>query len=396
MSSTPAGATDVIELDVAVVGAGPAGAVAALELAAGDGGLRVGLLEKALPPRYKTCGGGVLRRAAARLALPLWTAIERECRTAELHHHGPRLQFGCRRSEPIVNMVMRDRFDYLLTAAAESAGAELFAEAEVQEVMQTAGHVILGTSGGRFRARFVIAADGVNSAIARLTGRARLREVVAALECEVTPQPAVMERFTDAARFDFGLVPAGYGWVFPKADHLSVGVLTTRRGGASLPESYRQYCEAVGIGMPVREERHGYMIPCRPRPGLFDLPRVLFAGDAAGLADPVLAEGITSAIVSGQLAARAVLEAGLDERLVQRRYRAALEDEILREWRVARVLSRVLYDCPRLRAALFSRHGQRLCELMVRVAMGETSYRAAVQRPKSYLRLLIGYPERRN
>jgi flavin-dependent dehydrogenase len=130
------------------------------------------------------------------------------------------------------------------------------------------------------------------------------------------------------------------------------------------------------------------MIPCRPRQRLFDLPRVLFTGDAAGLADPVTAEGITAAILSGQLAARAITAANLDPTSVQRQYRKTLESALLADLRVARWLARLLYDRPRWCALLLSRHGQGMSELMTRIVTGETTYRAAVRRPGHYLRLL--------
>src|ERR1043165_10263952 len=109
--------------------------------------------------------------------------------------------------------------------------------------------------------------------------------------------------------------------MFPKRDHLSIGVGTTKRGAAHLPECYRRYLELLGIGTPLREERHGYLIPCRPREGMFAVPRVLFAGDAAGLADPVTAEGITAGILSGQLAARAILNGKFSDSVVKQIYR---------------------------------------------------------------------------
>ncbi|HVS54456.1 MAG TPA: geranylgeranyl reductase family protein [Opitutaceae bacterium] len=375
-----------IELDVAVVGAGPAGASAALAL--GGCGLRVGLIEKANPPRYKTCGGGVLRRAIALLPIDVGAAIERECHTAELVHHAPNLRFLCERERPVVSMVMRDRFDHLIATAAIDAGARLFAKRTVLDVQPGERDVRLATSAGEFRARFVIAADGVNSIVARKTGRPELRGVVPAFECEVTLAPEAMAPFMRTARFDFGLVPAGYGWVFPKRAHLSIGVGTTRRGAANLPAQYRRYLDALGIGAPLREERHGYMIPCRPRAELFGARRVLFAGDAAGLADPVTAEGITAGILSGQLAARAILAGEFDEAAVKRAYRRALEEKLLAELRVARWLAWILYDCPRLNAALLTRHGQGMSELMTRIVTGETTYRAVLRRPGNYLKLL--------
>lgn len=387
-NAAPAAAEKLVELDVAIVGAGPAGAAAALAL--GGRGLRIGIVEKAVPPRYKTCGGGVLLRAAALLPLDIRGAVERECHAAELVHHAPGLRFVCRRKRPIISMVMRDRFDHLLTSAAERSGARLFAGTTVLDVVTATDHVRLVTSAGEMRARFVIAADGAASIVARKTGQPELRGIVPAFEAEVSLAPEAMEPFRQTARFDFGFVPAGYAWVFPKRDHLSIGVLTTKRGAANLPDYYRRYLDHLGIGVPLKEERHGYIIPCRPRDGMFGALRVLFVGDAAGLADPVTAEGITAGILSGQLAARAILEGNFDEQAVKRRYRETLQEKLLRDLRVARWLAYVLYDCPRLRAGLLSRHGQRLSELITQIVTGETTYTAAISRPGNYLKLLSG------
>ncbi|MDO8541447.1 MAG: geranylgeranyl reductase family protein [Opitutaceae bacterium] len=375
-----------VEFDVAIVGAGPAGAAAALEF--GGRGVRVAIIEKAVPPRYKTCGGGVLRRAMSLLPVDVREAIERECLVAELVHHSPNLRFECRRSQPIVSMVMRDRFDHVLVTAAQHQGAQLFAGTTVTDVTFTRDRVRLATNAGEINARFVIAADGVNSIVARKTGRPALRGVVPALECEVTLVDHAMVPFMVAARFDFGLVPAGYGWVFPKRNHLSIGVGTTHRGAANLPQHYQRYLEQLGISDIRHEERHGYMIPCRPRARMFEVPRVLFAGDAAGLADPVTAEGITGGILSGQLAARAILAADFDDEAVRRMYQKTLDAALLSELRIARWLAWVVFDCPRLRAALFNRHGQRMSELMTQIVTGETSYSAAVRRPGHYWKLL--------
>lgn len=375
-----------LELDVAIVGAGPAGGAAALALA--GRGLRVGIIEKAVPPRYKTCGGGVLRRAVDLLPVDIRESVDRECHAAELVHHQPDLRFVCRRDRPIISMVMRDRFDHLLTTAAQRAGGvELLSGTAVADVALDGGRVKITTSRGEIHARYVIAADGANSVVARCTGRPALRNVVPALECEVTLAPEEMEPLMQTARFDFGFVPAGYGWVFPKRNHLSIGVGTTRRGAANLPEEYQRYLRRLGIGRPLREERHGYLIPCRPRDDMFSAPRVLFVGDAAGFADPVTAEGITGGIVSGQLAARAILEGDFDEDAVKRFFRGGMEDGLLAELRVARRLAWLLYDCPRLNAALLSCYGDLMSEAMTRIVTGESTYRAIVGRPRNYLRL---------
>jgi flavin-dependent dehydrogenase len=302
-------------------------------------------------------------------------------------HHAPALRFLCRRNQPIISMVMRDRFDHLLTAAAQKGGAELFAGTTVNEVRGSGEYVDLRTNVGLFRARWVIAADGANSLIARQTGAAELRNLVPALECEVTLADEQMALLRQTARFDFGFVPAGYAWVFPKRDHLSIGVLTTKRGAAHLPEEYRRYLDHLGIRQPLHEDRRGYIIPCRPRARMFDTSRLLFVGDAAGLVDPVTAEGITAGILSGQLAARAIVDGRGEERAVKRIYRETLGEKLLGELRIARALAHVLYDCPKLRGSLLSRHGQRLSELITQIVTGETTYSAAVKRPANYLKL---------
>jgi geranylgeranyl reductase family protein len=390
--TTPARATTSNDsnpsFDVIVVGAGPGGGAAALELA--GHGLRIAVIEKANPPRYKTCGGGVLWRAVKLLPVDIRAVVERECQVAELVHHAPNLRFVCRREHPVVSMVMRDRFDHLLLSASQKRGdVRVLSGTTITDVTTGPDDVRLTAANGEWRAKFVIAADGVNSVVARKTGRPALRGVVPALEAEVEYAPDVMAGWMESARFDFGLVPAGYGWVFPKRAHLSIGVGTTRRGAANLPDFYRRYVERLAIGTPLHEERHGYMIPCRPRDGLFAVPRVLFVGDAAGLADPVTAEGITAGILSGQLAARAILAGAGEAARVQRAYRLSLNDRLLADLRIARWLAWLLYERPRWCAALLSHHGAGMSELMTRIVCGETTYRAAVRRPGHYLRLLM-------
>jgi geranylgeranyl reductase family protein len=375
-----------MNFDVVVVGAGPAGSSAALVLA--EAGFRVALLEKALLPRYKTCGGGLLGRALKLLPFEVGPVVERECFGAELHHHDPTLQFSTHRNRPVVTMVMRDQFDHLLTTSAQNAGVQLISGVALLDLKEDVDSIELRTTGGVFKARFVIGADGAQSVVARKCGLPDLRHVIPAIESEVTVDEAQFDRFRDEARFDFGLTPYGYGWVFSKREHLSVGVLTTRRGSCNLNDEYARYLAKIGLS-PIKEERHGYMIPLSPREKLVGGRRVLLVGDAAGFADPVTAEGISNAISSGRLAAEAIVNEGMNETAVSRQYLDRLQTTLLPELRVARVLACVLYDFPRVRSSLFARHGQRLSDLLTRIVMGEVTYSEAVSRPKNYLELLF-------
>src|SRR5258707_7947779 len=212
--------------DVAVMGGGPAGSTAARVLS--TNGIRVVVIEKAVIPRYKTCGGGIVGRAIQALPFSLDRTLQHSCFTVDLNCLDAGLHFTSNRNDPIISMVMRDEFDAMLLARASDAGADLLPACVVNDVRQDSDGVKLTTDRGEFVARFLIAADGAMSGIARKAGWSERLHVVPALEYEVYVDEELMQQYYRRARFDFGVVPNGYAWVFPKNDHLSIGVLTVK------------------------------------------------------------------------------------------------------------------------------------------------------------------------
>lgn len=371
--------------DVIVVGSGPAGSSAALRLA--QAGLSVAVLEKAGLPRYKTCGGGIIGRALQLLPRDVRHVVEQDCCTAHLNIFPSELSFRTHRPTPIVSMVMRDRFDFALLSAAQAAGAVAYQRCAVQDVSFHGDLVEVATERGVMKARFVVAADGALSTVARKLGMAGGRQLIPAVECEVVVPQDQLDRFHGVARFDFGILPHGYAWAFPKRQHLSIGVLSMVQREGELKRAIAQYLDLLGCRNVTQIQQHGFVIPLQPRKGPFAAKRVLLVGDAAGFADPVTGEGISFALLSGQLAAQSLIDGDLKEAPVQQAYSRSLSESILPELQTGRWLARLLYGYPRLRSWAFLRQGQRLCEAVTDVMAGKRTYRDLVWNPRAWLRL---------
>src|SRR5262249_20660144 len=135
-------------------------------------------------------------------------------------------------------------------------------------------------------------------------------------------------------------------------------------------------------------ERHGCLIPVAPRREELVRGRVLLVGDAAGVVDPITAEGISYAILSGSLAAAAISDAKLDVAQVNRLYSNLIRDQILGELNAGRFFANFLYNYPRARNWVFRRRGQELTDFLADVVMGQGTYSSAMKAPSSYLKLL--------
>lgn len=364
------------QYDVIVVGAGPAGALAAYQLA--RRGCRVLLLEREKIPRYKTCGGGVVKRALDALPFPLdglGAVVERSVSRFELTHT-LKQRLSLAREPALVAMTMRSAFDEFLTRKAVEAGALLNDRVSVETVVESGESVRCDTTAGSFVASFLIGADGANSIVARRAGWFRPPRCGIALEAELyVRSDRLLADYATRADFDFNVLPQGYGWVFPKADHLSVGVFTLR---TSLP-GIQRYCDAYIVqkglaSQVVQAVIKGHRIPLGPRSERFNSQRVLLAGDAAGLADPLTGEGISYAIRSGLFAGEAVLATLRSPACSLDTYSQTVRDALLPDIKLGARWARLLYGFPWFFYRLLTRK-QLLAERLADVFEGKTTYR---------------------
>jgi geranylgeranyl reductase family protein len=289
--------------DVIVVGAGPAG-LAAARTAAGAGA-RTLVLERAVHPRYKTCGGGLIGTSLAALAGTVEVPVRDRVDHTVFTLKGRRRIVRRSRSGPLITMVRRDEFDAALRAAAVAAGAQMRERATVRAVeADPEGAAVRLADGTRLVGRAVVGADGSSGVTARHVG-VRYQQVDLGLEVELPVPEEVAARWRRRLLIDWGPLPGSYAWVFPKGDLLTVGVIAARGQG----EATRGYLDSfvAGLGLSGIQPRHdsGHLTRCRADDSPLYRGGVLVAGDAAGLLEPWTREGISFALRSGALAGQA-------------------------------------------------------------------------------------------
>lgn len=299
--------------DVVVVGAGPGGASAAY--AAAVAGRRVLLLEKAELPRYKTCGGGII--GPSRDSLPPGFELPLRDRVKAVTFSLDGKFARTRRSRNMLfGLVNRPEFDQQLVEEAQKAGAELRTGATVARVEQhgpavpdrrTVAVVVHSTapSGKReeetLLARAVVGADGSASRIGAHVG-VKLDQVDLGLEAEIPVPATVAEDWAGRVQIDWGPIPGSYGWVFPKGDTLTVGVISARGEGTATKRYLEDFIARLGLAGFEPSVSSGHLTRCRSEDSPLSRGRVLVCGDAAGLLEPWTREGISFALRSGRLA----------------------------------------------------------------------------------------------
>jgi geranylgeranyl reductase family protein len=356
--------------DAVVIGSGPSGAMSAYEMA--KAGLKVAILEKDLLPRYKTCGGGLVFRGRDMLPFDISSAIEREYPDVAVYFEEMENPISAHREFPIITMVMRDKLDHLLINEAVKLGAQLI-DGQALKSLDFGNQIKVITEEQAFLTTYIVGADGVLSTTAKLAGWTETRKLIPALEFEVGVNPEDFERLSKEVRFDFDVIPNGYGWCFPKANHLSIGVGYFKRKKIKLRDHYDSYLKKLGINEILFEDAHGFQIPVGARTDGFVKKNVFLVGDAAGLADPLTAEGITNGIHSGILAGRAIAKNFHNHEDAQKAYLASLEERILPELRFSEQLAKFFYSFPTLRNYLVKRNGNRYCEILTDLFTGKIS-----------------------
>jgi len=338
--------------DILIIGAGPAGCAAAYDLA--RAGRRVLLLDKRTFPRPKACACGLTRKTLSALRYSVTPVVERVCHEIVLQQSTPnptQREVRVKSRTPIAAMAVRSRFDAYCLTQTLNTGAHLRKIETITAIRELPTHIELDitTAAGpeTITAPILIGADGSNGQTRRLAQTLPPHDLSSfaagggpasgiltepdwytrgfALEATIpyTTLPQSLPQGdhpsgrapdpTDLV-FDFAPIPGGYGWLFPKADHINIGV------GAFAPSDDPSQLKAVTrqllatythqkLGVDLTTTATEVTGQHLGMGGHLYTPqgRILLTGDAAGLVDPLTGEGIHSAIISGQAAAAAIL-----------------------------------------------------------------------------------------
>jgi len=372
---------DKMKYDVIVIGAGPAGSMSAYHLA--KAGKNVLVLEKQQLPRVKACAGGLTLKAQQAIPFDISPVVDVEAKGGILTFHGkPVLKVAL--EQPLANLVNRDEFDQFLLTQAIKSGAKVMAGTKVTGFIQDNSGVSMQTEQGIFQANYLVGADGVNSMTARILGLLLNREVGYAIEAELQVPLEALHAHGAYVTFDFGALKNGYGWIFPKKDHLSVGVCyaqTAKQPGLrdKLDEFIRsqkvlQSSEILSI--------KGHHVPLGGIISDLHKGRCLLVGDAANLADAWMGEGLYYAILSAKLAADSILIAMQTNSTDLSDYSDEVNTRITTQLYYARKMARLIYGLPRLALKLIRRN-QEVMDLTFGVIRGNISFQACYQQLKN-------------
>jgi len=363
--------------DAIVAGAGPAGSTAARLLA--ERGASVLLLDKHRFPRDKPCGGGVTLRAASVQDIDLTPVIERTIYGARF---SLRLgeSFDRTYAKPLTYMTQRCRLDALLAQRAAEAGADFHDGEAVREVDAVGAQGLaplrplrITTSRDTYTADVLIGADGANGIVSRAAGFISHFEEAVALEGNLPYSPDIPEDWREYVGLDLGGLAGGYGWVFPKTEHLNVGVGAWKYAAFTLRPKLGELCRRYGFDGARVENLRGHHLPLRTAGSQIAGGPVALVGDAAGLVDPLSGEGIHMAFTSGRLAADHAMRCLAGETAGMQSYERAVDKELQPELDVSRRLQEVFHFAPPPYLALMRRN-RKFWLFFCHLVRGELTY----------------------
>jgi geranylgeranyl reductase family protein len=393
--------------DVLIVGGGPAGTVAGINLI--GSGLRVAILDRARFPRIKPCGGGISCRVFDRFPYlePVLRSVPTNLVSKVVLESPSGNAIHLESDKPLYAMIRRIEFDNTLLDHCKAGGIEVREDVTVSRVVVADDGVSLtSTSGEEFVADLVIGADGVNSTVAVHAGmRGPWQSSQIAIDGSEESPLSSVNACQDTMYVYFGMGGSyGYGYVFPKTTHANfgIGLLLDYAKKQVSDKPYAQHLrfaedlkrKGVIAGDSLRQNFRVYPLPFAGPLRKISSHRVLLAGDAAGFVNGFTAEGIYYAMVSGEHAGKTALQALRNKNTSApflRRYDDACEIEVGHELRKSVELQKRFYSDPDLIDLVigFAGRNRTVLTLITRFVIGQLSYEEL--KARTLIEALPGY-----
>lgn len=331
--------------DCIIVGAGPAGAAAAYHL--GKQGHSVLILEKQSFPRYKSCGAGVSPAVARWFDFDFTPVIDNTVREVMFTWKmGDPVTVQLETPEPMW-MVKRDVFDSFLLDKAKEQGVEFKENCTVSAVAPQGDSWQVTTSQETFTARYLIAADGVKGPMAQWLGLGQQPQHLAmVLEVE-TPVDSTKQH---TAHFDFGALKNTTIWNFPKTDGYSISAAIvggTKGKVKDLQTALTKYAQQANIDLS-KSKFSEYPLHLWSEKQPLHTQNALLVGEAAGIVDPLTAEGIRPAIATGVEAAQAIHQALEGNQGALAQYTETIHQQWGSDFVLAQRLAGLFYKFPKI------------------------------------------------
>lgn len=360
--------------DVIIVGAGPSGSTLGYYLS--HKGFKVLIIEKKKFPRYKPCGGGITRRASNILPFDFNHVVEDYSLTAKILLNNKEV-FSKAFDSPVVSMVMRDKFDLFLINKAKEQGVVVKYKTKFLSIDGDPGCLTVKTSEGYYKTNIIVGADGVLSKVAKELKLNIDYKIMVALGAEIYfSDKKILDRYKNTVHYDFGVIRHGYGWIFPKNEHLSVGVLSVVRKGKSIKSQFYKYLKTKKLdeNSEIKTLR-AHLIPYNPAKGnRYANDKGLIIGDANGHVDPITGEGVYYAIKGAQIAAKTIISYLNNDIQSLEIFNVVLKRQVTKDLERANFLASLLYSFPAFGYKALKIYGQQLGEKHLKVITGKKSY----------------------
>lgn len=330
--------------DIVVVGAGPSGSFCAYLLA--KNGFHVALIEKKPFPRKKLCGGGVSYKAVkiidnvidiTKLKGKALSGSYLSYKNEHLTHVGQNITSYS---------IEREEFDNELLNAAKDAGADIIIPHAVVKLEESKHEVLVNLDDGReIKSNFLVLAEGMNGKLFESIGYSGKREITMGLEIDVTPKE-YPQNFNKNTLFDFGAIPKGYAWIFPKDGYLNVGAYYYRSRNIDRLQERALECFINQFSWSNDAEIgqiHGHALPYSIDYSSYNTNRTLLVGDATGTVENFYGEGLYYGFQSSRLAAEEISNS-IHNNMSLNNYTKRLKSEILVQVKFSRITAHLFYQ----------------------------------------------------